>query len=141
MKPTEPDIKWCIEHANFVNGLLEKKGGAEHGDWFFCDDFALVKEVVNIASWEEAQEVHAELVAGGPGTVWLPSEGDVLAMLEEVAKGRPDAAGWGLRFAPSVGYRATLPDCLYPLQEDAVAGPWENTPRIALLELLRVVHE
>ena len=75
------------------------------------------------------------------GLCWLPTLSDLLGMIEEAAEKRTDADGWKLRFAPGLGYRATLPDCLYPLQEDAVAGPWENTILIAAAELLKRLKE
>ena len=32
MKPQQPDIEYCIKNAEFVNGLLEKRGGLGFGD-------------------------------------------------------------------------------------------------------------
>ena len=130
MKPQHPDIEYCGKHREFVNGLLEKRGGAQHGDWFLCDGFALVQEAVNIASWEEAEEVHAELVAGGSQTVWLPTTGDALAMLEPreivlVSSRAPAGAiSWNAK-AAGMGRNA---------------GWWE-TLLIALLELLRAAED
>ena len=70
---------------------------------------------------------------------WLPTLSDLLGMIEEAAKSRADADGWKLRFAPGLGYRVTLPDCMCPLQEDVVEGPWKTTCPIAAAELLKVV--
>ena len=81
MKPQQPDIEYCIEHKEFVNGLLEKKGGWQVGDW--------------LASLMGHGKPYIELIAEPPADftlwdtehtlgplIWHPSVDDVLAMLD-----------------------------------------------------------
>ena len=107
MKPTEPDIKWCIENADFVNGLLEKRGGWQDGDSVYTEDTELsdcveggivtsLKEdgeggfVTQIGTSFGRSTDYAEQIytCGGSADeitqkcIWLPSVDDVLAMLK-----------------------------------------------------------
>ena len=35
MKPTEQDIKWCVDNAEWLSGLLEKRDGWQENDWYW----------------------------------------------------------------------------------------------------------
>ena len=72
MKPTEAEIKWCIEHRDWVNGLLEKRGGWEDYDYHAYPSrpsYYLLRGLPATINSEEP--------------IWLPSVGDVLGMLEK----------------------------------------------------------
>ena len=105
MKPSQPNIEYCIEHREFVNGLLEKKGGGEPED--------------RIIQTKEGRGV------------WLPSEGDVLAMLDE------------RKYMPALesSIRIDQADLIWMAYAGRFNSGWHDTPLIALLELLRAVEE
>jgi len=78
MKPQQSDVEYCIEHKDFVNGLLEKRGGWQQGDWFIRSATQCHPRVVE--GMNHADVMNMLSVAG---EIWLPSVDDVLAMLEE----------------------------------------------------------
>jgi len=119
MKPQQPDVAYCIKNADFVNGLLEERGW-QKGDWYWQPE---APEEVYLAQLPE-------FLIGEDDLVWIPTEGDVLGMLDE---------------------RNTMPALESNVQKDerdlfwiARAGRsksgWQKTPLIALLELLRAVE-
>ena len=123
MKPQQPNVEYCIEHKEFVNGLLEKRGWRD-GDWYI--DAAFGPILVSIPP------IRAErLAALSLDAIWLPSEGDVLAML----------AGQGIRTSLAAVQQGTawsawaFPPGHYRHADNA------DTPLIALLELLKAVEE
>ena len=122
MKPSQLDIEYCIEHKDWINGLLEKRGGWQEGDWRTYLSHPRTVYLVAPANLNPQGR-------DGDG-VWLPSEGDVLAMLAE--------AGVRPRLWLSVhgaweadGYRGR--DVLDTYGASA-------TPLVALLDLLRAVE-
>ena len=121
MKPSQPNVEYCTEHREFVNSLLEKRGGGEPED--------------RIIQTKEGRGV------------WLPSEGDVLAMLRtELPRLGEGDYGWALEGANDADtYQAWIPRYVdegtgYE-DEDIYLTDWLPTPLIALLELLRAVED
>ena len=135
MKPTEPDIKWCVEHKDWVNGLLEKRGWQE-GDW--CER-RLVYGPTLVSKVEDGEPYLIQAELGSEGTffhmgdwliIWLPAEGDVLAMLGET-DGMP---------ALESNVRKDEPELFWIAYAGRDKSGWQKTPLIALLELLRTVE-
>ena len=123
MRPSQPDIKWCIEHAEFVNDLWEKRG-RQRGDWTWnegCDELGLLSSVSYADEYD----------------VWLLTTDDVLGMLEERGV-TPELLSLRLT---SIGG-----DVIVWLATNAVlmvpnAKECHRTPLIALMELFKSIEE
>ena len=128
MKPNEANVQYCIEHADFVNGLWEKRG-RQVGDWV-CELVGETEDIQLIA------EPPADLTLYDTDSpvfplVWLPSEGDVLAILWGLETSGDNYNSISL-FGDNDGYAA---------QDRARAAEGVGETRlIALLELLRAVE-
>ena len=140
MKPQQPNVEYCIEHKDWINGLLDKRGGWERGDRYTYAEY-LEEERIDI--WHLAHQ------PGDPrhGAIWLPSEGDVLAMLE--CPDHSDAMDIelmrrkrGLRLAWTArAHLIVFPTLVDPgAPTEIVESQPQATPLIALLELLRAVE-
>ena len=131
MKPTEPDIKWCIEHEGWLNALWQEKE-QEEGDRFIAtvayeevqgDDWPCVD--VNVG---EVSVVHGACRIDDNGKppwdvgVWIPTCDDVLDILASANCVHLD---FGDAF-----YAVAMPD-----EEDIQAA---LTPLTALLELAKL---
>ena len=129
MKPNEVNAKYCLKNAKFVNGLLEGRGW-QVGDWV-CELVGEREDIQLIA------EPPADLTLYDTGNhvfplVWLPSEGDVLAILWGLETNGDNYNSISL-FGDNDGYAA---------QDRARAAEGVGETRlIALLELLRVVSD
>ena len=125
MKPNEANAKYCLKNAKFVNGLLEGRGWQD-GDWVWLNGrpqfISRVNEDGNVL-------IHSGWHVPEAGAIWLPSEGDLLAMLADEGFG---SLSWG----------HTTKHHKYQCSSDAsrqiCGGP---TLLIALLELLRTVED
>ena len=128
MKPSESDIKWCIENREFVNSLLEKRGGWQEGDWAVKDGEPGLVSPIRLLS-----------------DIWLPSEGDVLVMLRHPAPGHSDwirleydfANGKHRAYFVALEQQGEVPT---RLRQGGWLDKHGETPLIALLELLRAVE-
>ena len=144
MKPSQPNVEYCIKHREFVNGLLEKKGGWQEGDRCagrLGGSPPLVARVNNGKAYHVSTEGSCKGTfwsTGNWGDAWLPSVDDVLAMLTEAMDGRRD---WMLEHIHNLdGTPRDYLAMLYPKGNKPMIGIG-STPLIALLELLRVVSD
>ena len=131
MKPSQPNIEYCIKHREFVNGLLEKRGGWEAGDWYSSKGRKCTTErffgLVHDADWWAY-----------PDALWLPSEGDVLAMLDGLGVAPHLSSERGPSGALSWSASGWNPSGMTGEPE---RSGWQPTPLIALLELVRAVED
>ena len=144
MKPQQPNIEYCIEHREFVNGLLEKRGGWQDGEWYRSRLGGSSPNL--IAKVKDGKPYMVSTSGSCEGTfwsrpgwdgVWLPSEGDVLAMLE--ARGMiPELLS--LRLG-SIGGDITVWFATDGIVMVPAAKDCYDTPLIALLELLKATEE
>lgn len=68
MKPTEPDIKWCLANAELINHWLEERDPLGEGDWAYDPKLGIP------ILFDTSDQAY-------PEDVWLPSVGDVLEMV------------------------------------------------------------
>jgi len=122
MKPQQPDVAYCIKHAEFVNGLREKRRGWQEWDWGWD---TVVGELIPPRIGDRVRLL---------GDVWIPTSDDVLGMLGEEGV-RPM-----LWRAVSGGWLARGYDKTHPVKTHEASGG-KPTPLIALLELLRAVEK
>ena len=128
MKPQQLDVEYCIENKEFVNGLLEKRGGWQEGDWYHWDT-GYATGVQLVGRFECQALTENEDGYGIQGLIWLPTVGDVLGMLE--ATGIESVVVF--KAPVSEGYMAGYSRP----REPTYYGP---TRLIALLELLKTVE-
>ena len=81
MKPQQPNVEYCIEHKDWINGLWERRG-LQFGDWAGADGQAHLLHRINTITREFVTE-SGDYSFGE--LTWLPSVDDVLAMLETMA--------------------------------------------------------
>ena len=135
MKPSQPNVEYCIEHKDWINGLLEKRGW-QVGDW--CERRLSCGPTV-VSEVKDGEPYFVETVGRGRGTffhmghwdiIWLPSEGDVLAMLETIGIESVVVFKASVSEGYFAGYSRPTEPTYYGL-----------TRLIALLELVRAVEE
>lgn len=112
MKPTEPNIQYCLKHKEDVARWLEQRGGWQEGDWGWDTD---EDELLNPQDGDTIRLL---------SHVWLPDAGDVLEMLgfEELAI---------YSYVQDVGTRRFCARLANGM------GKYGDTRLIALMELLR----
>jgi len=145
MKPNDANTEYCIKYTEYVNGLRARRGGWQDGDWVFLNGKPkLIRRVrgSDCASRVRGSDYAIYTLIDSAwyklevGYVWLPSEGDVLGMLE--AEG-VDPVLISVRMDSSVGswlmWCAMDAVLMVPERDDC-----HKTPLIALLELLKAVE-
>lgn len=140
MKPTEADIAWCIKNAEFVNGLLEKRGGWQLTDRFIWhDEPSLVDKdsewYLDALGMNDDDNGLIDTIAelegyGSGGVVWLPTVGDVLGMVD----------GRGIRLTLDQPPRGSEWIAVTKVGSGPILRGEGQTLLIALLELLKVVE-
>jgi hypothetical protein len=133
-QPTNADIQYCLEHREWLAALLEKRGGwtrFDIGAQELGERYVLQSYMPSTSDSKELayfQRYFSDLV-------WLPSEGDALAMLvdagiQSVQLDKAIAKGGATMWFAT----AHVLDGI-PLESDG------GTLAIALLELLRSCEE
>lgn len=74
-RPNDKNVKWCVENADFIATLLEKRGGWQGNDWYYDS----LREQVRLTPSLTRPMVRSL----GRHVIWLPTEGDALEMLIE----------------------------------------------------------
>lgn len=133
------DIAWCLENADFLADLLEERGGWTK--WYRCvhprspERIMLVDRVTGVFG-DVVHTTDSDALWLGRKLIWLPSTDDVLDALEERGA-TPELLSLKLTSLGGsvVMWLATDGVIMVPDVKDC-----HDTPRIALLELLKAVR-
>ena len=139
MKPQQPNIAYCIEHKDWLVTLRARYGEWQEGDRTLIEEELIVVHTVGCDGLGyRLRGIDMYVFHSDDMTIWLPSEGDVLAMLE--ARGYND-----LRIVTTTHWPGRpLTECYLVIVDPLVEckpRAYGVTRLIALLELLRAVEE
>jgi len=137
MKPNDANTEYCIKYTEYVNGLRARRGGWQDGDWVFLNGKSRLIRRVRGSDYAIYTLIDSAWYKLEIGYVWLPSEGDVLGMLENVLDADQREQWHDTWQLTRDRFRG--PYCAALIYDDDTYGLGE-TPLIALLELLKAVE-
>lgn len=130
MKPTEADIKWCLDNRELVMCWLVQRGGWQEGDWY---TYGVGDKVYLVEHYELKTLIEHPDKATKEGVLWLPSVGDVLELL------RAKQIRTWLKIGRDGKWTADAFTDVVPYPLGEYKPRREESPLIALMELGKTV--